>query len=146
MNILKRILLAPFIGYRWVRVLDLASKGDFCTAAQVLDQLAPFFENKDAEYHLLKGFLSFSTTLDKSVIKNMRIAISLIEESLRYSEEEKKYLKCYASIWANKAQAYIDEQSQKKFETIDYNDVNLSKIRPALKSNFPLRSHPEWDK
>ena len=126
--------------------LESVAKEDYLPAIGKLQYLARFFENKDVEYHLLKGFVEYATNNNSSAVKDLRLSINLLRKSSKYNEAEKKYLECYAAIYGNLANSSLSRECQdENFGKIAWVDVDLSGVRKELKKNFPLRKHPGWD-
>ena len=139
-SFLKRLFVSPLIGYRWSKAIELASRQDYEAAVGVLRTIEGYLVDRSAEFHLLKGFLSFATSEPQLTIENIEVAIPLIKKNKRYNDDEKRYLMCYASTWTQKAQEYTSRATNDPQDE-NYGDFDLSNVRPALKRNFPLRGH-----
>lgn len=145
MKFIQKIIHAPFVGAKWVGALESVANGDFASAIHHLQYLARFFENKNVEYHLLKGFVEYASNDDSSAVKDIRLSIILLRKSVKYTQTEKKYLECYAAIYGNLANENLPLKRQvDMFEKVPWEDVDLSVVRKELKKNFPLRKHPGW--
>jgi len=143
---IKKIIHAPFVGAKWVAALESVAMEDYLSAIGNLQNLARFFENKDVEYHMLKGFVEYATNNNSAAVKDLKLSINLLEKSSKYNEAEKKYLECYAGIYGNLANSNLSHEHQgENFEMIAWRDVDLSGVRKALKMNFPLGKHPSWE-
>lgn len=143
MSSLLRIFYMPMIGYRWVKALDLSARGAFDDAIKQLEYLGKHLEHKDIEYHLLNGFVRFASGDDKKAIDNFRISVSMLDQATGYTDDEIKYLKCYAGVFGNNAINSLPGKDV-AFEEVSFDLINLANVRQALKKNFPLKDHPEW--
>lgn len=139
------MFLSPKIGYAWVSALDDASKEKYDAALEKLNKIEPHMGN-DPEFNLLKGFLCFATNNDTGVNSYLNKAIDIVETSQKYSDNEKRYLTCYANVWiAKSSQKGNDKLSVNVDSKIcDFSNILLSDVSKALKENFPLRQHPDW--
>jgi hypothetical protein len=145
LKLIKKIIFAPYVGAKWVGALESTAKEDYFSAINKLNDLTRFFENRNVEYHLLKGFLEFAINDDQSSIEDIRQSIRLLEKSTKYNHSEKNYLKCYAATYGNLANENMPTTRQvDKFEVIPWGEVDLQHVSRALKKNFPLRTHPNW--
>lgn len=129
----------------WVSALDDAAKEKYDDALEKLSKVESLM-GEDAEFNLLRGFLCFATNDDSGVMNHMSKAIGLLEDSQKYSGDEKRYLICYARIWMGKTSECEDDSTPLEAgdSICNFSDINLSKVKNALKQNFPLRQHPEW--
>ncbi len=129
-------------GVYWNRSLEFASKGNHEAALDEIvriEEISPLL----AESALLKGFLLYALNRDDEAVRSLIEAQKLVEASQKYSDDDKEYLKCYASVWGGEAAKKLDRKVLKPF-AVDFERVPLSKVKKHLKRNFPLRDHPNW--
>ena len=124
------------------RALELASKGKYEAALNAvvrIEEIGPLL----AEFALLKGFLLYAVNRDDEAVRSLIEAQKLVEASQKYSDDDKEYLKCYASVWGGEAAKKLGGKVLKPF-FVDFGKVSLSKVKKHLKRKFPLRDHPNW--
>ena len=126
----------------WVSSLKMASDERYEAALQRIGKLEEI-KPGNVEVTLLKAFLYFSSDKDKPALDGFLKGWRLIEESDEYSLDEKKYLQCYASFYGQKLVHTTESNGHHPF-SVDYANVDLDKVRGALKDNFPLKDHPQW--
>lgn len=144
-NLVQKILSAPLVGARWVGALESVAEEDYVAATTKMEYLSRFFDNKNLEFHLLRGFVEYATSDDLGAVKDFLVSIRLLRESKKYNDYEKKYLECYAAKYGNLANSNLPlEQKCKAFNIVEWDSVNLPSVRKLLKKNFPLRQHPDW--
>ena len=145
MNILRKLIASPFVGFKWVKALELTSRENYQAALSELDHLDQFYRGKNVEYHMLRGFLSYGVEEDIEAVRNFELSIALLQDSNRYNNEEKKYLLAYGTTFgrrALKSESNLSDSS--RFPEIDISLIDLSKVSKAIKKNFPLTDHPDW--
>jgi len=140
-----QLLKTPPAAFKWTKALDLTSKKQYSAAVTILDDIAPFFDQKSAEYHLLKGYLNFALAEDKIAVSEFQAALPLIQSNKKYTQQDKAYLTCYANLWAGKAQRQVTEEPGCEIGNFEgYDDICLPDVNSALRLSFPLRGHPNW--
>lgn len=126
----------------WVSSLNLASREEYEKALQKIIKIEKNFPDK-VEVTLFKGYLLFATDRDDLALRTLLNATDLIDKSSKYNPEEKKYLLCYASLFGEKLTDSRTDNKKYPFK-VDFEAVDLKKVRRALKDNYPLRAHPYW--
>lgn len=146
MNFFRKLIASPRVGIGWVRALDLASQNENEAALDQLIFLDEFFSGKNVEYHVLRARVSYGMGDDSEAVKHAATSISLLENSDRYNEDEKRYLKNYCVILGRKAARTLSEVvEQEAFSKSDILMVHLANVKQSLKISFPLKDHPDWD-
>lgn len=141
MNFLSKMFAALRVSRHWVKSLDLSSKGNYLEALEHLESIEKIMSLR-AEEMLLKGYLHYSTNQD-GAIDLLQSSIRMIGASEKYSKDEKNYMISYASVWASKiSDKYVNDDAY-PFE-INYQEIDLGKVRKFIKDNYPLREHPSW--
>lgn len=145
-DLLRKVLLSPWLGYKWSRAVSLAASGDVKEALEALQAIAIYYQSRWLEFHLLRSFLYLQNAEPEIARRDLDTAKELIERGNRYTDAEKAYLACYASTLAHTIEQYVlDTVDDLDEPPPNYDDVNLSKVRKALKRNFPLPNHPKWE-
>ncbi len=88
------------------------------------------------EYCLLRGFIEYITHQKIMATEYLNIAISMLEEVTRFSQNEKLYLIAYAKSMLKEYDTNYEHQN--------LSDINLSNVSVRLKDLFPLIEHPQW--
>ena len=146
MNIFRKILASPVVGVKWVKALELASNENYQAALGELDYLDEFYRGKNIEYHLLRGFLNYGLGDDIEAVRNFELSITLLRDTNRYNEDEKRYLLGYGTTLGRKAlKAESDLSESTRFPKIDISLIDLSKVSQSLRKTFPLTDHPHWE-
>ena len=81
----------------------------------------------------------------EEAVTDLSSSCTEIDESESYSDDEKKYLKCYASVFGRRCIEGSKHGGDYRFH-VNYGLVDLGRVNKAIKNNFPLRSHPNWEK
>jgi len=138
MIFLKRIK----VSYCWVKALRCASNEEYLDALELMENIENIIPLK-GEMKLFKGFLHYALGEDKVATALLSASCNEIDESECYTENEKKYLKCYASVFGLRCLEKTDSKTTSCFQ-VNYDLISLCKVSNALKNNYPLRLHPEW--
>ena len=136
---IKKILLSPVAGIRWVNALECAAKGDFASAQQLLVRLREFYEGTNAEFHLLRAYVYLRLGKLAESVADCESATLLLRSSSRYKDEEKRYLSCYSSKVANLAIAEMPTGNRpEKFDETTCSRLDIVQVREALRLSFPI--------
>ena len=135
---------APRFAWYWNKALDAASQKQFKLALEYVEKMEVLCSHVPGPF-VLKVYLLYSLHQYENCVFVAREAIEITKRSGEYSGEEEKYLLCYILTCANAAAERAD--CAIGFETeIRVGEVDLSRVRPHVKRNFPLAHHPQWVK
>ncbi len=146
--LVPKIYKAVKASYYWDRALQAASRGEYEESLKNIQMISDIGRLTLAN-SLLKGFLCYAMCNYRESLEILSRIEGELEKSRKYNQDEKRYLKCYASVWRKRA---LEKFSELEGETaianvpcvVDYLSVDLNKIPKHLKDKFPLRSHPAW--
>ena len=128
----------------WVAALNAAAREDYAGALKKLEQCHKYGIPLQSQFCLLNGFLYYATSQNQLAVETLTRAHRSLRDDNRLSEQEQRYLMCYASIWGMKAAAKLGSGNDRELFAVSYDEVALNQVRKHLKANFPLRDHPDW--
>ena len=128
----------------WVAALNAAAREDYAGALKKLEQCHKYGIPLQSQFCLLNGFLYYATSQNQLAVETLTRAHRSLRDDNRLSEQEQRYLMCYASIWGMKAAAKLGSGNDRELFAVSYDEIALNQVRKHLKANFPLRDHPDW--
>ena len=140
---------------RLIRVYQRVKGAFLVTSALILESKHKYHEAlkkiKKAEEHfpfpakikLKKGLLYYSIGKHYDSLECLTDAYNSLKESTNYREMDKQYLMCYTSVKGLDVAKTLGYAHQRPFE-INYEAIDLKKVRNRLKRVYPLPGHPCW--
>ncbi len=145
MRVTERILVAPVYGYRWMLAVGYVGKEQFEKASHTLARLAKHAEGRSPKFHILRAFVEHMLEHDSQAIADLDRALAILPYKRRLSSEDRAYLQVYCRLLKRRINETIGHSEDKSEET-DLSGIDLDRVSAATKRNFPMRSHPDWNK
>ena len=92
---------------------------------------------------LFKGALCSVIEKENLSVEILREAYFEIDNDQKYSGDEKKYMKYFASVFGIHSITIMQLTDNPPF-IINFDEVELNKVRDRIKRHLPLRDHPNW--
>ncbi|MBO6518565.1 MAG: hypothetical protein JJ900_16850 [Rhodospirillales bacterium] len=137
------IIQAATSAFQWVKILELASGEAYAAALQKLETL-PAQHVRQFEFSLLRGVLQLQTrrfALAKETFKALEARLPKLE---KYSRADRAYFNAFLRLCIRDTLEALGEDAS-SYSRRDFRSVDLQKVTPGVRSNFPLRGHPDWD-
>lgn len=149
MWILRKLYKVLRAGNAWGNAIGDAGERRFVNALRELrnyeDILGESIQ-KPVEFFVLRGFLRSETGQCEYAILDAQEALDRLITGTRYSHNEKNYLRAYIYEWYITCLKYLGkvQDSIKLEKERDDLRFDAQKIRVALRLNYPLPRHPDW--
>ena len=132
---LKRAIVSVRYGFAWSKALDLSSKRKPLESNEILLSVEKKIHRIPIEHELLKASnYTFAADFDRAQ-STLEPLPRRISESRIMSKYDKEYLLDVCAFYGDICNNTLDHR---------YISNDLSKVSGHLKSNFPLKFHPNW--
>lgn len=134
----------------WVKCVNANSDREFLKAYDLLIKinLDNASQHKFIRNSLMRGFLESQIGKLEDSVRHLEFVIYNIDNVPHFSQQEKIYLKGYASFCLSKFHSKVNSSlppSELTRLISMSKNVNLSAVRDKYLGIFPLRYHPEWE-
>lgn len=136
-KLIAKLITAPKYAYLWLKVRRLVADKQFVEALRLLEKIDSIKPKICPEFYLKRGFIYYATEQDSLAKSDFVDALDLIPQYKRYSAEDKKYLRAFATKYL----AAIDRD----YESEELADLQINQVDKILRKCFPLRGHPDWE-
>lgn len=126
------------------RIWKFIDRGQYEDALAVIEAL-PEREHERLSWRVSKIQLRHFAKRDEEVVRQAPPLLHAIEVSRAHSEDIRKYLRAYVLEVARGSCARLPD-CKSRFETPDYEGIELKRVPGSWKREFPLSTHPEWPK